>query len=128
MDIALLDQQQTRAGKPVAFVAEIDLLFSELAAQAFFMDAAPAARPAADAARLGRIEHPAAEVAVHAARGDPLALHGDGARLGDFSFHPPNYGILYSRASRCLTNSQIHSPFLLHFKMELIITSHWGQV
>jgi hypothetical protein len=40
-DIALLDQQQARAGELVALVAEIDLLLGELATQAFFMDATP---------------------------------------------------------------------------------------
>ena len=76
-DVALLDQQQAGAGKLSASIAEIDLAPGELAAQPFFMDAAPAPRPAADATRLGGIEHPAAKVAVHAAGGDQLALHGN---------------------------------------------------
>ena len=79
MDIALLDQLQARAGKLVAFIAEINLLLGELFTQAFFMDATPTPRPAPDASRLGRIEHPAAEIAVHAAGGNQLALHGHGA-------------------------------------------------
>jgi len=79
VDITLLDQLQVRAGKLVAFEAEIDLLPGELLAQSFFMDAAPATWPAADASRLGRIEDPAAEVAVHAAGSHQLAPHGHGA-------------------------------------------------
>ena len=78
MDIALLNQEQIRAGELVALITEIDLQFGKLFAQAFFVDATAAARPAADAPRLAWIEHPAAQVAVHAARGHPLAPHGHG--------------------------------------------------
>lgn len=60
MDIALFDKQQTRAGKLVAFIAEIDFLLGKHAAQAFFMNAAPPPRPAASASGLGRIENPTA--------------------------------------------------------------------
>jgi hypothetical protein len=69
------------------------------------MDATPAPRPAAGAARLAGIEDPAAEVAVHAAGGHKLALHGRGARLGDVHFHPPDYGISHSRFSSSLHHS-----------------------
>jgi hypothetical protein len=83
LDIALLDEHQAGAREPFALVAEFDLAFGQLRAKPFLMDASPAPRPAADASRLGRIEDPAAEVAVHAARSDHLALH------PDFGFHLP---------------------------------------
>jgi hypothetical protein len=103
MDITLLDKQQIRAGKLAALMAKTDLPLGELAAQAFFMDAAPPPRPAADTSRLGGIENPTAEIAVHAAWGDQLAPHGNGARLCGFCFHLPDYGILYAGTASCLT-------------------------
>ena len=90
MDIALFDNQQTRAGELVALMAGVDLPLGELAAQAFFMDATPPPRPAAKASRLGRVENPAAEIAVHAAWGHHLALHDHGARFDHFCFHLPD--------------------------------------
>ena len=67
--VAFFYNQQALTGKIFAFVAEGDLLPGQLSTEAFLVHTAPSPGSAAGTVRLGRVEHPAAKVAVHATGG-----------------------------------------------------------